>query len=89
MRRPPASPAPRPHFTSYAGSQTHGAVACKECAQGTKHKEVLAEARSQGSRNVVRVPTPGRYGAGAAAGREPVCIATLVDAEHARSCVPV
>lgn len=52
MRRPPTSPAPRPHFTSYAGSQTHGAVACKACAQDTKHKEALAEGRSQGARNV-------------------------------------
>lgn len=89
VRRPPASPAPRSHFTSYAGSQTHGAVACKARAQDTKHKEPLAEGRSQGARNVLRVPTPGRYGAGAAAGRKHVCIATLVDAEHARSCVPV
>lgn len=88
MRRPPASPAPRSHFTSYAGRQTHGAVACKAYAQDTKHKQAPTEGRSQGARNVLRAPTPGRYGAGAAAGRKHVCIATLADDEHARSCVP-
>lgn len=50
--------------------------------------QALTQGRSQGARNVLRAPTPGRYGAGAAAGRKHVCIASLADDEHARSWVP-
>lgn len=88
VRRPSASPAPRPHFTSYVGSQAHGAVACKACAQDTEPKPASADRPSQGAKGVLRAPIPGGYRAGAAAVRKHVRIlSTQADAEHAQSCV--
>lgn len=76
-RRPPASPAPGPHFTSYVGSQAHGAVACKPCAQDTEPKPASADRSRPGAKGVLGAPIPGShrgYRAGAAAVRKHVRI---------------
>lgn len=75
VRRPPAAPTPMPHFTSYAGSHTHGADACKgvhRTVSTNRHARTAGVKVRQAS--VLRALTPGSYRAGAATVRQHVCI---------------
>lgn len=75
VRRPTAAPTPMPHFTSYAGSHTHGADACKGVHRTLSTNRLSRTAGVKVRQAyVLRALTPGSYRAGAATGRQHVCI---------------